>query len=156
MNTQTKNQKLTALRLTDDDISVYKEDPELLSPQSLKGVSCVIFPTHIMFFNDFIYEFKIDFYKTGTFEGEGFYEYCTVKYDDINNNYKIYGYYSCKGKFHPTKPTRNGEYDIIELDKSFSGHSRFKGPRFTEGPRRGQYDTWILNTSQIYSLPLPA
>ena len=60
MNTQTKNQKLTALRLTDDDISVYKEDPELLSPQSLKGVSCVIFPTHIMFFNDVIYEFKID------------------------------------------------------------------------------------------------
>ena len=149
-------------------ITIYEQDiiqapnniPKKLSDvteEEKKNISCIIFALkntnpYVLFFPDVIYEFKIDYYKTGTFDNNGFYEYCKVKYDQANNNYKIYGYYSYKGKFHPTKPTRNGEYDIIELDKSFSGHSRFKGPRFTEGPRRGQYDTWILNTSQIYSL----
>tara|TARA_B100001057_G_scaffold494391_1_gene590880 strand:- start:775 stop:1386 length:612 start_codon:yes stop_codon:yes gene_type:complete len=129
-----------------------------ITEEEKKNTSCIIFDLkyrnpYILFFPDAIYEFKIDYYKTGVFAGDGFYEYCSVQYDETNNNYKIYGYYSYKGKLHPTKPTRDGEYDIIELDRSFSGFNYFKGPRFTEGPRRGSYDTWILNTKSIYRKP---
>ena len=45
--------------------------------------------------------------------------------------------------------TRKGEYDIITLDCNFCGFNYFKGPTFTEGPRIGQCDTWILNTKNI-------
>lgn len=129
-----------------------------ITEEEKKNTSCIIFDLeyrnpYILFFPNAIYEFKIDYYKTGEFAGDGFYEYCTVQYDETNNNYKIYGYYSNKGKLHPTKPTRDGEYDIIELDRSFSGFNYFKGPRFTEGPRRGSYDTWILNTKRIHRKP---
>ena len=116
-----------------------------MTPEEKKNTSCVIFALKnrnpfVFFFKDFIYEFKIDYYKTGTFEGDGFYEYCKVEYDRSNNNYKIYGYYSKNGKFVPNMRTRNGEYDIITLDCSFCGFNYFKGPKFTEGPRKGQYD----------------
>ena len=129
-----------------------------ITEEEKKNTSCIFFDLkyrnpYILFFPDAIYEFKIDYYKTGEFAGDGFYEYCSVQYDETNNNYKIYGYYSLNGKLHPTKPTRDGEYDIIELDRSFSGFNYFKGPRFTEGPRRGSYDTWILNTKRIYRKP---
>ena len=129
-----------------------------ISQEEKKNTSCIIFDLeyrnpYVLFFPNTIYEFKIDYYKTGEFAGEGFYEYCTVQYDEANNNYKIYGYYSYNGKLRPTKPTRDGEYDIIELDTSFSGFNYFKGPIFTEGPRRGSYDTWILNTKSVHPLP---
>tara|TARA_B100001057_G_C22376088_1_gene766555 strand:- start:122 stop:595 length:474 start_codon:yes stop_codon:yes gene_type:complete len=154
-------------------ITIYEEDiirapggiPEKLSkctPEEKKKISCIIFALknsnpYVLFFPDVIYEFKIDYYKTGTFEGDGFFDYCKVEYDETNNNYKIYGYYSLNGKFTPTKPTREGKFDIIELDTSFCGFTRFKGPKFTEGPRIGQCDTWILNTKNIYRQPqLPA
>ena len=126
-----------------------------MTPEEKKNTSCVIFALKnrnpfVFFFKDFIYEFKIDYYKTGTFEGDGFYEYCKVEYDRSNNNYKIYGYYSKDGKFVPNMRTRKGEYDIITLDCNFCGFNYFKGPKFTEGPRKGQSDTWILNTKNIY------
>lgn len=125
-----------------------------MTPEEKKNTSCVIFALknrnpYVFFFKDFIYEFKIDYYKTGTFEGDGFYEYCKVEYDRSNNNYKIYGYYSKNGKFVPNIKTRKGEYDIITLDCNFCGFNYFKGPKFTEGPRIGQCDTWILNTKNI-------
>ncbi len=129
-----------------------------ITEEEKKNTSCIIFDLeyrnpYILFFPNAIYEFKIDYYKTGEFAGDGFYEYCTVQYDETNNNYKIYGYYSYNGKLRPTKPTREGKFDIIELDTSFCGFNCFKGPRFTEGPRRGSYDTWILNTKRIYRKP---
>ena len=147
-------------------ITIYEQDiiqapngiPKKLSDitqEEKKNTSCIIFALkntnpYVLFFPDVIYEFKIDYYKTGTFAGEGFFEYCKVEYDEANNNYKIYGYYSYKGKLRPTKPTREGKFDIIELDTDFCGYNMFKGPKFTEGPRKDQYDTWILNTKRVY------
>ena len=95
-----------------------------ITQEEKKNTSCIIFDLkyrnpYVLFFPDAIYEFKIDYYKTGEFAGDGFYEYCSVQYDETNNNYKIYGYYSWNGKLRPTKPTRNGEYDIIELTQQW-------------------------------------
>ena len=128
-----------------------------ITEEEKKNTSCIIFDLeyrnpYILFFPDAIYEFKIDYYKTGEFAGDGFYEYCSVQYDETNNNYKIYGYYCYNGKFKPTAPTRNGEYDIIEIDTDFGGMNKFKGPKFTEGPRKGKYDTWILNTAVLFPI----
>ena len=163
-NTQTNIQ--TNMQNNMQTITIYEEDiiqapnniPKKLSDiteQEKKNTSCIIFALkntnpYVLFFPHLIYEFKIDYYKTGTFDGEGFFEYCKVEYDSDNNNYKIYGYYSCKGKLRPTQPTRQGKFDIIELDCSFCGFNYFKGPKFTEGPRKGQRDTWILNTKNVF------
>ena len=126
-----------------------------MSPEEQKNTSCIIFnlknlPAYVLFFENVIYEFKIDYYKTGVFDNKGFFEYCKVQYDSTHNNYKIYSYYSFNGKLKPTKPTRDGKFDIIELDTSFAGFNYFKGPKFTEGPKKGTYDTWILNTKNTY------
>ena len=145
-------------------MTIYQEDIILnnilkkisdITPQQINNLSCIIFylknyNPYVLFFKNLIYEFKIDYYKTGTFAGEGFFEYCKVEYDSDNNNYKIYGYYSCKGKLRPTQPTREGKFDIIELDCLFLGFNYFKGPKFTEGPKKGLRDTWILNTKNVY------
>jgi len=142
------------LCLTEDDLK-YMGDDDLLSRDKLKNISFLVYPTigdnpaHIIFWNDYIYEFKIDYYKTGVLDNNGFFEYAKVEYDPENNNYKIYGYYSYDGKFRPTARTRNGEYDIIEIDTDYSEMNKFKGPKFTEGPRKGTSDTWILNTSAM-------
>lgn len=161
--TTTKRKYPTVLRnqyrvcLTEDDIK-YMGNDDLLSRDKLKNISCVVFPTigdnpaHIKFWNDYIYEFKIDYYKTGILDTNGFFEYAKVEYDPENNNYKIYGYYCYEGKFRPTAPTRKGEYDIIELDTDLGGMNKFKGPKFTEGPRKGTNDTWILNTSVMFPI----
>ena len=138
----------------DQDLSILKKISKF-TPQQINNLSCIIFylknyNPYVLFFKNPIYEFKIDYYKTGTFAGKGFFEYCKVQYDKDNNNYKIYGYYAYKGKFHPTQPTREGKFDIIELDCLFRGFNYFKGPKFTEGPKKGLRDTWILNTKNVY------
>ena len=110
--------------------------------------------TVIPFSNNHIYEFKIDFYKTGRFDGPGFYDYCKVIYDPTNNNYKIYSYYSLNKKLHPTKPTREGKYSVIEYLRHGVDEIIFKGPIFTDklSPKFGQYDEWILNTKQRFNI----
>ena len=150
-----KNQ--TRLCLTEDDLRYIGND-DLLTKDKNKNISCIVYPTigktpaHVTFWNDCLYEFKIDYYKTGILDNNGFFEYAKVVYDSNNNNYKIYGYYCYEGKFKPTAPTRRGEYDIIEIDTDFGGMKIFKGPKFTEGPRKGTCDTWILNTSVIFPI----
>ena len=150
-----KNQ--TRLCLTKDDLRYIGND-DLLTKDKNKNISCIVYPTigktpaHVTFWNDCLYEFKIDYYKTGILDNNGFFEYAKVVYDSNNNNYKIYGYYCYEGKFKPTAPTRRGEYDIIEIDTDFGGMKIFKGPKFTEGPRKGTCDTWILNTSVIFPI----
>ena len=146
-NTQTNIQ--TNMQNNMQTITIYEEDiiqapnniPKKLSDiteQEKKNTSCIIFALkntnpYVLFFPHLIYEFKIDYYKTGTFDGEGFFEYCKVEYDSDNNNYKIYGYYSCKSKLRLT--TYTSMFDIIELDCLFSGFNYFKGPKFTEGQK---------------------
>ena len=93
-----------------------------------------------------IYEFEI--YSPGGV----FVTYEQVVFDPENMNYKIYSYYSYQGKLKPCLTTRNGEYSVIELHKIKSGLVSFKGPRFTEGPRKGKYDKWIL-TKRIFDVP---
>ena len=150
-----KNQ--SRLCLTEDDIK-YMDNDNLLTRDKNKNISCIVYPTikdkpkHVIFWDDCLYEFKIDYYKTGILDSHGFFEYAKVVYDLENNNYKIYGYYCYNGKFKPTAPTRNGEYDIIEIDTDFGGMNKFKGPKFTEGPRKGKYDTWILNTAVLFPI----
>ena len=142
-----------ALILTEDDINQCQY-PTLLEKNNLKNISCVVFPINdsnpafIKFWDGFIYEFKIDFYKTGKFAGDGFFDYCKVQYDSENNNYKIYSYYPDKGKLNPTKLTRDDKYYIIELLSTDDGIIKFKGPIFTSkySHRFGEYDEWILNT----------
>lgn len=142
------------LILTKNDIIEYSKDSTLLSKTNLKNISCVVFPkttskpSYIKFWSDHIYEFKIDYYKTGEFDGHGFFEYAKVVYDSNNNNYKIYSYYKSNGQFKPCATTRRGEYDIIEHE-GYPSEFRFKGPVFTEGFRRGKRDIWILNTSLV-------
>tara|TARA_A100001011_G_scaffold384868_1_gene458039 strand:+ start:471 stop:812 length:342 start_codon:yes stop_codon:yes gene_type:complete len=92
-----------------------------------------------------IYEFAIRS-PHGTF-----YDYCRVVFDPTNSNFKIYSYYSLDGKMKPCKTTREGDYDVIELKKVVGGRVIFKGPRFTEGPRKGQYDPWEL-TKRIFNM----
>ena len=92
-----------------------------------------------------IYEFEI--YSPGGV----FVTYEQVVFDPENMNYKIYSYYSLDGKLKPCLTTRNGEYSVIELHKIKSGLVSFKGPRFTEGPRKGKYDKWIL-TKRIFDI----
>ena len=149
-------------------ITIYEEDiigspngiPKKLSDitqEEKNNTSCIIFDLkyrnpYILFFPNTIYEFKIDYYKTGEFAGEGFYAYGKVEYNEINNNYKIQSYYFINGTFKPTLPTREGKFDIIELDRTYNGFTFFKGPIFTEGPRAGSYDTWILNTKSVHRL----
>ena len=104
--------------------------------------------TVIPFSDKHIYEFKIDYYKTGRFEGPGFYDYCKVIYDPTNNNYKIYSYY--KVNTETDKITREGKYSVIEFLRFENDNIIFKGPIFTDksSPKFGQYDEWILNTKQ--------
>ena len=146
---------LTWLRLTDDDVEEIKKDFSalLIADQTkYKKISCIVVPTigttptMVKFWSDFIYEFKIDYYKTGVFDNNGFFEYAKIEYDPINNNYRCYSYYKYQGKWNPTAPTRKGEYDVIEFIPEH-GIPIFKGPIFTEGFRKGSYDEWILNTS---------
>lgn len=144
---------LTWLRLTDNDVEEIKKDPNVIADQTkYKKISCIVVPTvgpkptMIKFWSDFIYEFKIDFYKTGMFDNNGFFVYAKVEYDPINNNYKCYSYYNNNGEWKPTTLTRKGEYDVIEFLPEY-GFPKFKGPVFTEGFRIGSYDEWILNTS---------
>ena len=92
-----------------------------------------------------IYEFEI--YSPGGV----FVTYERVVFDPENMNYKIYSYYSLNGKLKPCLTTRNDEYNIIELHKIENGLVSFKGPRFTEGPRKGKYDKWIL-TNRIFDI----
>ena len=92
-----------------------------------------------------IYEF--DIYSPGGV----FVTYEQVVFDPENMNYKIYSYYSLDGKLKPCLTTRNGEYSVIELHKIERGVVSFKGPRFTEGPRKGKYDKWIL-TKKIFDM----
>jgi hypothetical protein len=92
-----------------------------------------------------IYEF--DIYSPGGV----FVTYEQVVFDPENMNYKIYSYYSLNGKLKPCLTTRNGEYSVIELNKIKGGVVSFKGPRFTEGPRKGKYDTWIL-TKKVFDM----
>ena len=158
IQTNMQNNMQTITISEDDIIQAHNNIPKKLSDlteQEKKDTSCIFFALrntnpYVLFFKNLIYEFKIDYYKTGTFAGEGFFEYCKIQYDRDNNNYKIYGYYSYKGKLRPTKLTREGKFDIIELDCQFCGFNYFKGPKFTEGPRKGQRDTWILNTKNVY------
>tara|TARA_Y100001970_G_C14200311_1_gene840718 strand:- start:369 stop:761 length:393 start_codon:yes stop_codon:yes gene_type:complete len=81
-----------------------------------------------------------------------FYEYAKVVFDPENENYKIYSYYRSENIWRPCKTTRNGEYDIIEFHKVAGEFVVFKGPRFTEGPRKGRYDPWVL-TKRIFDMP---
>ena len=98
----------------------------------------------INFKKNTIYELKIDFYKTGQFDGEGFYEYGLIEPLE-GNKYKIYSYYMLDNKFNPTKPTRDGKYTIIEfMGKAKSGDYIFKPPVFTEGPKKGGFDYWYM------------
>jgi len=86
-----------------------------------------------------IYEFAIKS-PHGTF-----YDYNKVVFDPENNNYKTYSYYMSEGKMKPCQTIRNNEHYIIDfLHISSSGKILFKGPRFTEGPRKGMWDKWIL------------
>ena len=107
------------------------------------------------FSDKYIYEFKIDYYKTGTFNGNGFYEYCKVIYDTTNNDYKIYSYYSLNNKLHPTKSTKEGNYKVIKFLRVENDNFIFKGPIFTDrtSHRLGQYDEWILNINKIFEIP---
>ena len=159
---------LSPLILTQDDLVELEKDPSLntwsdeKNNDSFKNISVVINPHStlkckngcVIFDKNSIYEFKIDYYNHGILSGQGFWEYCKVEFDPDNNYYKIYGYYKSpsENKFKPTAPTRNGEFDTIQLDSIDLGnrkcryvHVKFKGPIFTEGPRKGSYDTWILN-----------
>lgn len=148
---------LQALVISRDDIPKYNTEHIFLEKNNLKNISCVVFPSNgsnpsfIKFLDNFIYEFKIDFYKTGKFDDNGFYDYCKIQYDSKNNNYKIYSYYFDKGKYNPTKPNKDGEYDVIEFLSADNGIIKFKGPVFTEGFRKGSYDEWILNTEIMFS-----
>lgn len=152
-----KNQLV--LTLTKDNINEYIQYPELLKKENLKNISCVVIPEspnllkRVMFFDDTIYEFKIDFYNTGNFDNDGFFTYCKVEYDTINNNYKLYSYYSHNRKLHPTILTRKEKYNVIELLSTENGIIKFKGPIFTVGFRKGSYDEWILNPKIIYQIP---
>ena len=92
-----------------------------------------------------IYEF--DIYSPGGV----FVTYERVVFDPENMNYKIYSYYCLNGKMKPCQTTKNGEYSVIELKKIKNGLISFKGPIFTEGFRKGQYDTWIL-TKKIFDM----
>ena len=92
-----------------------------------------------------IYEFDI-YSPCGVFV-----TYEQVVFDPENMNYKIYSYYHLNGKLKPCLTTRNGEYSVIELHKIEGGVVSFKGPRFTEGPRKGKYDKWIL-TKKIFDM----
>ena len=92
-----------------------------------------------------IYEFEI--YSPGGV----FVTYEQVVFDPENMNYKIYSYYHLNGKLNPCLTTRNGDYSVIELHKIQGGVVSFKGPRFTEGLRKGKYDKWIL-TKKIFDM----
>ena len=87
-----------------------------------------------------IYEFSI------ISPGGTFYDYVKVVHDS-EDRFKIYSYYRLNDKWNPCKTTRENKYDIIELDNSIY----FKGPRFTEGPRKGKYDMWI-KTNRIFDI----
>ena len=80
----------------------------------------------INFKKNTIYELKIDFYKTGQFDGEGFYEYGMIEHLE-DNKYKIFSYYLLNKKFNPTKPTREGKYTIIDLNLLYLQRDQKKG-----------------------------
>ena len=95
-----------------------------------------------------IYEFKIDFYQTNTFPGEGFYEYGKVTPLEEKNKFRLDSYYFNKEekKFKPTLQTENNTGEsIISFDKYDTGCIIFKGPKFTEGYRKGEFDYWIMD-----------
>ena len=48
----------------------YMGNDDLLTKDKNKNISCIVYPTigktaHVTFWNDCLYEFKIDYYKTG-------------------------------------------------------------------------------------------
>ena len=151
---------MQTITITEQDI--WKSDNGIpkkltdITQEEKKNTSCIIFDLeyrnpYVLFFPNTIYEFKIDYYKTGEFAGEGFYEYCTVQYDEVNNNYKIYGYYSYNGKL---RLNLHAMENMILLNYyKLRWICYFGGPIFT-GPRRGSYDTWILNTKSVHPLPV--
>lgn len=95
-----------------------------------------------------IYEFKIDFYQTKTFCGKGFYEYGTVTPLEEKNKFRIDSYYFNKEgkKFKPKLQTKNNsDGSIITFDNYGNNCIIFKGPKFTEGYRKGEFDYWIMD-----------
>lgn len=100
------------------------------------------------FIPNHIYEFKIDFYQTNTFSGEGFYEYGEVTPLEEKNKFRIDSYYFNKEekKFKPTlQTTKNTGESIITFDNYGNNCIIFKGPEFTEGYRKGEFDNWIMD-----------
>jgi len=60
-----------------------------------------------------IYEFKIDFYKTGCFAGEGFYDYGKIEYYK-DNLYKFYCYYRLDDE-NSTWKKCNGDFRLLNI-----------------------------------------
>lgn len=90
-----------------------------------------------------IYEFKVDFYKTKTFAGDGFYCYGRVSHIE-GNKFKFYGcnYNKLEKKWVQFSTEK---YDILEFSGlGLDNKLMFIPPPFTEGPRKGKFDFWIL------------
>ena len=87
MQNNMQNNMKTITIYEDDIIQAPNNIPKKLSDlteEEKKNTSCIFFALrntnpYVLFFQHLIYEFKIDYYKTGTFAGEGFFEYCKVE-----------------------------------------------------------------------------
>jgi hypothetical protein len=100
------------------------------------------------FIPNLIYEFKIDFYQTNTFSGDGFFDYGIVTALEEKNKFRVDSYYFNKDekKFKPCVTTRNDTGgSIITFDKYGTDCIIFHGPQFTKGYRKGEFDYWIMD-----------
>ena len=100
------------------------------------------------FTTNLIYEFKIDFYQTSTFSGDGFFDYGIVTPLEEKNKFIVESYYFNKDekKFKPTLQKRNDSGgSIITFDKYDTDCIIFHGPQFTKGYRKGEFDYWIMD-----------
>lgn len=99
-----------------------------------------------------IYQFKIDYYKTNTWIGNGFH-YC-VKLEKGENEgtfITTHIYYDSEEKTF--KVSKNMKQEIIKFISYNKDCIIFKGPEIKNGSRRGEFDNRIveLKNNEIVS-----